>query len=211
MNYFLFWDTETTGLVNKTQVASHPSQPHLVQLGVLLTTDTGSEVAAASLIVKPDGWTIPEGAAKVHGITTEIALAVGVPLAVAVAVFTNLRSRASGIVAHNIDFDEKVMGAAIHRTGRQPSSPGPDARFCTMEMATPIVNLPPTTRMVATGFNKPKPAQLGECVRFFFNEDLAGAHDAMVDVRACARVFFEIRRRQATESEAAWPQNTEQG
>jgi hypothetical protein len=36
-------------------------------------------------------------------------------------------------------------------------------------------------------------ALLAECVKHFFGEDLAGAHDALVDVRACARVFFRLR------------------
>lgn len=192
----LFADTETTGLVNGKQDHRHPSQPHLVQLGLLLTTDDGGELGSVNLIVRPDGYVIPDQAAKVHGITTDIALSAGVPLVVAVALFTNLRARADLIVAHNQAFDRLVMDAAIHRTGRQPASPGPEW-WCTMEAASPVVAIPPTTRMVAAGFTKFKPPNLGECVRFFFDEELTGAHDAMVDVRACARVYFALKSRAA--------------
>lgn len=66
-----------------------------------------------------------------------------------------------------------------------------------MRQSAPIVNLPPTPKMVAAGFTKPKPPSLTECMRFFFNEDLVGAHGALTDARACARVFHEIRRREA--------------
>ena len=65
--------------------------------------------------------------------------------------------------------------------------------FCTMEAAAPIVNLPPTERMLAAGFNKPKAPKLEEAIRFFFDESLDGAHDAMVDVIACRRIYFHLK------------------
>ncbi|AOW48412.1 3'-5' exonuclease family protein [Acetobacter ascendens] len=66
-------------------------------------------------------------------------------------------------------------------------------KFCTMDAAAPLVNLPPTARMIAAGIDKPKAPKLEECIKHFFNEELKGAHDAMVDVRACARLFFHLR------------------
>lgn len=193
----LFVDTETSGLTNTKQDHRHPSQPHLVQLGCLLTNDEGGELGSIDLIVRPEGYAIPTEAARVHGITTEIADMAGVPLVLAVAVFTNLRAKADKVVAHNQAFDRLVLEAAIHRTGRTPASPGPADWDCTMEMASPVLAIPPTTRMVAAGFTKFKPPNLGECYRFLFDEELAGAHNALVDVRACARVYFELRRRAA--------------
>jgi DNA polymerase III subunit epsilon len=56
-----------------------------------------------------------------------------------------------------------------------------------------LVNLPPTAKMVAAGFNKPKPPKLAEVILFLFGEELQGAHDAMVDVRATARVHFHLQ------------------
>jgi DNA polymerase III subunit epsilon len=152
-------------------------------------------VATVELIVKPDGWTIPEAAARVHGITTEIALASGVPLRLACAVFTNLRAMADLIVAHNWEFDRTVLAAAVARTGAKPAHPGPAESACTMQLATPIMMLPPTDRMRAAGFTKYKPPNLTECVQFFLGEELPNAHSALVDVQACRRVYFEIRAR----------------
>lgn len=188
----LFYDTETTGFVQDKLPASHPSQPHIVQLAALLTEDDGTEISSIDVIVKPTGYTIPDGAAKVHGITTTRALAVGVPLILAVGLFLNLRHSADVVVAHNENFDNLVLDAAIHRLGRPVSKPWP-TRYCTMNAALPILNLPPTARMLAAGFNKPKSPSLGECFQAFFNEPLDGAHNAMVDVRGCARVYHHLQ------------------
>jgi len=192
----MVFDTETDGLVQKNFPASHPSQPHLVQLACLLIDGSGREYASVSLIVKPEGYLIHEQASKIHGITTELAHDIGVPLRVAVACFTNLRALADdGIAAHNMDFDQMVMDAAIHRIGAKPSNLGPARRICTMRESSELVGLPPTDRMRAAGFDKNKPPNLNELHKFLFGEGFAGAHDAMTDARACARCLLELRKR----------------
>jgi DNA polymerase-3 subunit epsilon len=193
MTLILAWDTETSGFVNDHEPPSHPSQPHLVQLGaVLLDEETGLECNLISLIVKPDGWVIPDQAAAVHHITTGLATRVGVPLLVALAMWSNLAKLAQHHVAHNAQFDLRVLQAAFHRAGRP--FPPVDPR-CTKQLASPVLNLPPTARMLAAGFNKPKDPTLTECVRFFFDEDLVGAHGALADARACGRVYLELVKR----------------
>lgn len=193
----LFFDTETTGLPDLRQPMNHPCQPHLVQLACLLTEDDGTERASVNLIVNP-GIPIPPGAAAVHGITDDIADRAGIPPQIATSIWHRLAERADLIVAHNIKFDIALIEAAWarHVASGLPEMDrrhGSRGRFCTMDAATPLVNLPPTERMVAAGFNKPKPPKLEECIRYFFKEELVGAHDALVDVRACARLFFRLR------------------
>ncbi len=195
----LVYDTETSGLTLTREKPSHPEQPHLVQLGCALYDEAQYERAYVSLIIKPAGWTIPPGAADVHGITTEMAHDLGVPLLVALALFSNMAKAAATHVAHNADFDIKVLMAAFHRVNRP--FPPINSR-CTKDLADPYTKMPPTERMVAAGFGwKNKPPKLIECVKFFFNEELPGAHDALVDARACARVFFEIERRKRLDAE----------
>lgn len=201
----LFLDSETTGLTQPSLPADHAAQPHLVQLGMILTTDEGSEVSAVDLIVRPAGYSIPEGAARVHGITTEIAEACGVPILTALSAYVNLRANARTLVAYNADFDRLVMDAAIARSGKTPSHPGPAEWTCCMRECAPIVAIPPTERMRAAGFDKFKPPNLSEAHRHFFGEDFEGAHSAIADARACARVFFEMRRRAALPEEIPFP------
>ena len=64
------------------------------------------------------------------------------------------------------------------------------------EAAKQIVNLPPTRKMLDWGFNGPKPPKLEECMKHFFGEEFPGAHDAMVDTRACARVYWRLQQKE---------------
>jgi|SRR5580700_708121 DNA polymerase-3 subunit epsilon len=190
----LYYDTETSGFVQPTLPPDHAAQPHLVQLGAILADDAGNEVQIASLIVKPESYKIPEQAAKVHGITTEIALAIGLPLVTVLSVFYNMRAVAQGVVAFNADFDDLVMAAQAAKLKREPK-PGPRT-FCCMRAAGPIMNLPPTARMKAAGFDKWKPPNLAEAHQFFCGEGFAGAHGALADARACMRVHRALLERE---------------
>ncbi len=190
----LFLDTETSGLVHRDLPHDHPAQPDLVQLGLVLCDDEGAERASLELIVRPEGYLIPRSAADVHGITTADALRCGFKLQTAVSLFYGFRAQADRIVGHNLDFDERVLATATFRAGR-PAGSLPVERACTAEICEPVLRLPPTARMKATGFgNKFKKPSLAECYRGFFGEELVGAHGALVDARACARVYFHVAR-----------------
>ena len=191
----LFFDTETSGLPEFRLPSDHASQPHLIQLACLLCTDAGETLERWQTIVKPGmGATMHEKAFEAHGISLERARDEGIDAAVAVDAMMDMAGRATAMVGHNIGFDVRIMRITTTRTHRFKWEPRIPTK-CTMRLATPIINLPPTPKMVAAGFNKPKDPNLGECVRFFFNEALDGAHDALVDVDACKRVYFAIQER----------------
>ena len=74
----LFYDTETTGLPDWHQPSDGPQQPHIVQLAAcLVDLDTRETIDSMDMIIRPDGWVIPDDVAEVHGITTERATAEG--------------------------------------------------------------------------------------------------------------------------------------
>lgn len=192
MSDILFFDTETTGFMNARKPADHPDQAHIVQLAAQLVRPDNSTRMEFSLIVNP-GVHIPSGAAQIHGITDEIAAQYGVTPSTAVDFFLMLYDHASKVVAHNIEFDKQVIETAIaRRTGQ--ISPMIKPRYCTMKSATDIVKAPPTPKMVAAGRTHHKAPNLGECIKHFFGEELDGAHDAMVDVQACRRVYFAMNK-----------------
>lgn len=185
---YLFFDTETTGIPRnyKAPVTDLGNWPRLVQLAWLLTGGEGNEVAAAEYIVKPEGFVIPKDAAKIHGITTEKAQRTGVALpSVLTEVIASIQ-QASVLIAHNISFDEKILGAELLRAG-QPNVVAEKERKCTMQAGTNFCRIPGPY-----GFKWPT---LGELHVKLFNEPFAGAHQALVDVRACAKCYFEMRRR----------------
>ena len=187
----LIFDTETTGFVHGHLPDDHADQPHIVQLAAALVQPDGRVLGSINFIVNP-GVPIPDAAAKVHGISTAMAQAYGVKPVTALGALCLLATHAGGLVAHNIKFDAAILAIAVAR-GLAPDAILKLPRYCTMERATPIVNLPPTDRMIAAGRRGPKAPQLGECVKHFFNETLDGAHDAMVDVMGCRRVYLHLR------------------
>lgn len=195
----LFFDTETTGFFQDRLTVDDPAQPYIVQLAAQLCDEGGEAISGFSFIVDPgigDGIDIPARASEVHGITNERAVQFGVSPEFALSAFTHLYQRADTVCAHNIKFDKGVMEAAIARHYKKVM-PLRKQLFCTMEAATPIINLPPTERMRAVGIDKPKPPKLEECIRHFFGESLEGAHDAMIDVAACRRVYFHLKTLEA--------------
>ena len=190
----LCWDTETDGFALFNKPISDPGQPNLVQLACMLIDDEGKAAATLSMIVKPEGYKIPSKVAEIHGISTEYAMQVGLPLRVVVACFTNLRAIAQETAAHNDEFDQIVMAAAIHRVGAKPASPGPERKICTMKETAALVNLPPTAKMRNAGYDKNKLPKLIELHQFLFGEGFEGAHDALNDVKACARCLVKLRK-----------------
>lgn len=197
MKYALFFDTETTGVVNWKLPSVSPEQPNLVQLGALLVDlSTREDVAEIDLIVSPNGrWTVPEGAAAVHGISTEKAEELGVQLHSAVLPFRDLLAAADLVVAHNNRFDKIIMERASAMVdldfGQQVSPLWYDEKnvhVCTMMRSTPIVKK--KGRRSNTGeFAWPK---LAEAYKFFTGKEIVNAHNAMVDVKACKEIFFKL-------------------
>lgn len=47
--------------------------------------------------------------------------------------------------------------------------------------------------MIAAGRRHHKSANLGEAYKHFTGNELAGAHNALVDVQACMAVYFAIK------------------
>lgn len=192
----LFFDTETTGLPDFKARSADPDQPHIVQLALIACDDDGAETAVTSVIVRPDGWTISPELTAIHGISHERAMDEGVPEHEATTMFVMWQAQAALRVAHNESFDRRIMRIAMTRSGLERDfieHIEARASFDTCGAAKPIINLPPTEKMMAIGMNRPKPPRLEECIRHFFDEELPGAHDALIDTRACARIYYHLQ------------------
>jgi DNA polymerase-3 subunit epsilon len=193
----LFYDTETTGLPDFNARSNDPKQPHLVQLAMVVCQDDGTEIEVVCVVIRPDGWQITPEIAAIHGVTHERALADGIPEERATAMFVMYQARCALRVAHNESFDRRIMRIAMTRLNLERDFiemiEGRKS-FCTCDGAKPLVNMPPTERMLAKGMTGPKPPKLAECVKHFFGEELSGAHDALIDARACARIYFHMQK-----------------
>lgn len=177
----LFHDTETTGVAGK---------PYIVQLAFIATEDTGLVRASGNYIIKPDGYSeVPKEASDVHGITFETAQRCGVPLSVAISSFNNVALNCHTIVAHNLQFDLRMIEYAYERGG-WPSRVSTLKKFCTMEHLKNKVCIPPTAKMRAAGRHEFKSPKLSEAYEYAFKKPLLNAHDALYDVNACKELYF---------------------
>src|SRR5512145_93385 len=116
---FLIYDTETTGLPRNFEapVTDLDNWPRVIQLAWQLHDTDGSLVEARDFLIKPDNFTIPYNAAKVHGISTELALEQGDDLRLVLEQFILALEQAKVIVGHNINFDLNIIGAEFLRCG----------------------------------------------------------------------------------------------
>jgi DNA polymerase-3 subunit epsilon len=191
----LFFDTETTGL--KRQGSDFV--PGLVQLAAILQdTDSGRILAEVNYMVRQEGKPIPTEVTAIHGITTDLADLYGIPLNVADRLFRDLITKADLLVAHNIDFDLDVMAdnlplsLANFKVLELPT-------FCTMDSSLYIVKAPRSAKQkdyfTSKGIKPDTPYKvpsLAEAHSHFFDREIIGAHDAMVDVRACRDIFLQL-------------------
>lgn len=179
---YVVFDCETTGLL------SSRARPHLVQLAWSVLGADGILTAERNYIVKPSGFSIPESATRVHGITDSEARRSGAPLATVIQSFLATVGRVGvRLVSHNIDFDTKVLEAECDDIGlRRQLSELP--RYCTMRNTTKLCRIPRR----GGGYKWPS---LQELHLHLFGRRFQGGHNAMKDVQATARCFTELRRR----------------
>lgn len=185
---YLFFDTETTGLPRSwnAPVSDLDNWPRLVQIGWLKYDRAGKEILKQSYIIKPDNFEIPAEVVKIHGISTKKANEAGIPLRKALKEFSADLKGSKFLVAHNMNFDEKIVGSELVRT-RIKSNLWSIPKICTMHSTTGFCQIPGPY-----GYKWPKLMELHEKL---FGSSFDNAHDALSDVSACARCFFELKKR----------------
>ena len=184
----LFFDTETTGVPLNYKASSSDTKnwPRLVQLAWVLTDEEGNRIHTGNLIVKPEGFIIPTDATRVHGITMQRANEEGVPLAEVIEQFKADLDVATYIVGHNIEFDKKIMGAEMIRLGMKDIMDSKKS-YCTMQSSINFCKI-----LGKYGYKYPK---LQELYRKLFETEFDNAHDAMSDIEATEKCFWELRKR----------------
>lgn len=193
----LIFDTETNGKLDfkKEGEMDTSSQPALVQLGMILVdTATWIPKLRTCMLIQEVSF-MEEGAQKIHGIAVQDCQRYGVPQVLACQQFRHLVTLADCLVAHNLNFDERVMKIAMQRVGLPPIDPlrlGENRQsICTMKESTDIVGIPAT--FVGKSAQEYKWPTLAEAYQHFTSRTLEnGGHDAMVDAEACLTIFQSL-------------------
>lgn len=185
---FLFFDTETTGLPRRwnAPVTDVDNWPRLVQLAWMMYSEDGQLKESRDVIIRPEGFSIPLEVSRLHGISTTIAVEKGLPLKEVMEEFADKIDEAYALVGHNISFDECIVGAEFERL-RMMTSLFLKPKYCTMKSATKYCQLPGKQ-----GFKAPR---LSELHQILFGTGFDNAHNALADVEATARCFWELKNR----------------
>jgi DNA polymerase-3 subunit epsilon len=185
--YYVFFDTETTGLPKKWKapVTDLDNWPRLIQLAYIVYSEKGEKLEEGNHIIKPEGFIIPEGASNVHGITTDKAVEEGKDLTQILQQFYSIVSNCNVIVAHNIAFDEKVIGSEFLRNSFN-NILNEKQKICTMISTVNFCSI-----LGPYGFKWPG---LAELYIKLFGKNFDNAHDAFADIEATANCFWELKR-----------------
>ena len=152
----------------------------------ILADEEGNRIHEGNLIVKPEGFVIPTDATKIHGITTQKALAEGILLKDAISMFKADLDLANFVVGHNVDFDKKIVGAEMIRLGMKDELEKKKS-YCTMQSSIDFCKIPGKY-----GYKYPK---LQELYKKLFGSEFENAHDAMSDIEATEKCFWELKKR----------------
>ena len=171
----LFIDTETTGLQRGGV------QPRIVSIAWVISDSPSQHHSLRYMIVKPNGFRIPQDAIDVHDISNEQAHKEGVPIDLALdALALDVRThKPSSVIAHNLSFDRPIVDAEHQRIGR----------------GSVLSGLRGTCTALLSQRRWPgQPAKLNAVYQRLFGAGIKQQHNAHADVLACERIYFELMK-----------------
>lgn len=195
-NIKLFIDTETTGLPlnDNLPYTDLKNWPYLVQVALIIEDDNYGILAKRNIILKPDGYTIPESATKIHGISNERAVKNGEDRDKVISFLDLALYKSDIIIGHNVSFDLNVIKSEIIRIKGIENALFEKKKHIvidTMKMSRNICKTPNLS--FHTRLNKyPK---LDELYYKLFNKHFNNQHDAMADVQAAYDCYYELKRK----------------
>ncbi len=185
---YLVVDCETTGKPRdwNARLDCLANWPHAVQIAWCLYDSMHQPMGQSAYLIRPEGFRIPPDAQAIHGISNDRALSEGLPISDVLGELSQAASQASVVISHNARFDGSVLAVEYLRLRQKPPF-YPADMICTMTESTDYCRIP--------GPYGNKWPRLEELYWILFHERFEGAHDASVDVAACARCYFELKNR----------------
>jgi len=188
---YLFFDCETNGkpLNYQAPMSDVDNWPRIAQIAWQTYDPEGELIWGNSEMIYPDGWVIPKEKFFIdNGMSTERCAADGLPIKDVLARLILDMNQADYIIAHNLAFDQPIVGAEMIRLGMKADKKLKG--ICTMNLTTDFCKLP---GKFAGKYKWPK---LEELYKILFDKEMENAHDALYDVSITAKCFFELLKRQ---------------
>ncbi len=183
---YLFFDVSAIGKPKnwKSPASDTFNWPRMMHLSWLLYNGDRELQASSDDIIRPEGFEIPVEAERKHHLTQEQALETGVPLADSLNRFKEVVNKAEYVIAHNMNFNENVVGAEFVRKGITHQLRSSE-KYCLMHEATWFC------KISAPGGRYKWPT-LQEIHAKIFTKRYAQAGNALADVSACTLCFFAL-------------------
>ncbi len=180
MTNILIFDTETSGFPHKSKPLKDPSQPWVAQLA--WNYISSQHDIYHSILIQSQGREMTEGAEKVHGLSVNYCDEHGRPESEALDLFLYMLEQTDVVVGHNVKFDRTLM--FIMSARNEIFKEWPPA-ICTMLSYNSICCLPGR----GSAYKWPK---LEEAYKYVTGDELEGAHDALIDVKATRKIFNKL-------------------
>lgn len=186
----LFVDIETTGLPVSfsSPIKDFDNWPRIISIAWLLSDFDGEEIECKEYILKIDDFDIPVSAMNKHHITKDFANTQGMDRITVLKEFAIVLSKAKYLLAHNVEFEKKVIHFELMRK-KIKSNIHSISRRCTML---------DTIEFCKAGKNKwgdYKYPSFKFLYEKLFNEEYYNTHIALDDVIATRNCFFELVNR----------------
>ncbi len=198
-NVRLFIDTETTGLpLNDKDVYTNLNNwPYLVQVALIIEDDNYGILAKRNIIMKPDGYTIPESSTKIHGITNTKATTEGEQRDKVISFLDMALYNSNVIIGHNVSFDLNVVKSEIIRVKGMENALFTKKKqnvIDTMKIGIDICKIPNLSFYYRQSqpYKYPK---LDELYYTLFNKHFDNQHDAMADIQATYDCYYELKKK----------------
>jgi DNA polymerase III epsilon subunit-like protein len=183
----MFVDVETNGLPidHEAPVSELDNWPRIVQIAYKIS-ESGNDVLSRSLYIKPDGFDLGESE-KVHQLSLSFLMRYGFDLDIVLDMMMSDFQNIDYFCAHNWDFDSKVLGSELIRSGR-PNILANVTGHCTMKDTVEFCAIPSKKK---EGLKYPRLQELHEKL---FGYKFEKSHNAFFDVEATGRCFWELTR-----------------
>jgi DNA polymerase III subunit epsilon len=184
--FYYIVDTETTGLFDFNRPADAEGQPRLASIALLCCDHELRLIAATSVVIRPDGWEMPAEAERINGLSTEFLTKHGAPVQEVLWRYSEEINWGSIVVAHNAQYDTKVMRAELRRAGMDDLYARTQT-LCTMNALTDVCAIPKAN---GRGNKWPK---LSEAIWHCLGREHANAHGALPDALGCLDLLRWMR------------------